>query len=172
MLFGPFVLGDPALTAKVAQARLAEVVYWSEIIIIGTPISISSESVPMRSATIAVEEVWRGNPERVIEVNLTRTWPCDSSTASVGEATVFFLSRSEGSWRIVHSGLGRFPISVMNGQRYCEIADNIVLMPDSLLRTGIPSEPGSDESFYELDALKRVVLQMIRRLEARTKPRS
>jgi hypothetical protein len=156
------LVGTGVSLAKVAPASLGRVVSWSEVIAVGTVISVGASNSEPSTASIRVEDVWKGNPGSEVEIDLTRTWPCDGSRAVMGERAVFFLSRADGSLRIAHAGLGRFPIREAGDHRYCDVPDQVITMPMDITRVGGPAVRGYDWSTYDLEALKRVVIRLDR----------
>ena len=92
--FGP-------LLAKVAPAKLSDVVAESQVILIGSVSSVTSSSPGQRFALVAVEELWRGAAGPTLRVSVDPTWPCDSSDAIVGERAIFFLTK-QGRRGVAH----------------------------------------------------------------------
>lgn len=102
-------LARPA-TAKVGPASLAELIAWSDLIVVGHVSEIDErDSNPF--AMVVVEELWYGTSPSRVRVSLRPTWSCDGSRASLAERGVYFLGReNDGQWHISHSGHGRMPI--------------------------------------------------------------
>src|SRR6266581_1426394 len=150
------VVGPGMNLAKVAPASLGRVVSWSEVIAVGTVISVGASDSESSTASIRIEDVWKGNPGAEVEIDLTRTWPCDGSRAIMGERAVFFLSRVDGTLRIAHAGLGRFTIRAAGDRQYCDVPDQVITMPTDISRVAGPTTKGYDWSAYDLEALKSV----------------
>ncbi len=112
--------------AKVAPAKLSEVIARSELIFVGTVSSVMLDTIGEQVATVAVENVWHGAPGTTIRVSLQPTWTCDSSTATAGERAIFFLVQgSDNQWHYAHSGHGRMPIVEAQA-----VVSPMVLLPD------------------------------------------
>jgi hypothetical protein len=145
------VLAGPAV-AKVAPATLAELVAWSDLIVVAHVTQVSGDpNEPY--AIVAVDERWHGSSEDNLRISLHPTWPCDGSRAVLGEHVVLFLDRSkDGQWHIGHSGHGRMPI-----------ASNRASVSPMVLLPGETNVRGVDHD-VPLEELHRMVTSKLKRV--------
>ena len=144
---------DPLL-AKVAPARLSDVISQSEIILIGNVSSVISDSPGHRFAILSVEELWRGAAGPTLRVSVDRTWPCDSSDAIVGERAIFFLAKqADAEWHISHSGHGRMPIV----DHDVSVSPMVILPDETRVRdTGLRRVPFQVMAFFVRSKLEQL----------------
>ena len=156
---GPIVIALLSTAqAKVAPATLAMMVETSTYIVVADVTNVSEDRDGYWWATAHVREVWKGSPTEEIRFLASATWTCDTSGAVKGERVVLFLReaanrqwskratrffrmsrlKAGSSLLIAHSGRGRMPIRVVNGEEYATYWSDAIL-PASVSVVEAPS---------------------------------
>jgi hypothetical protein len=157
-----------AVQAKVAPARLAELIAAADVIVLGTDSTID-QGRKWDVAHFKVEEVLKGAPPTDLLYLASPTWACDIATAKPGERSLLLLSLPESGFRfgapprtrkgqtvyqITWSGRGRLPITQVAGEELVTVWTGDVLLPDDM-----PTVPGPEPEF---SFIQRVPLSAIR----------
>ncbi len=129
------VASAPSLYARMSTFGLKFMIHRAQLIVVGEVQSISNEK-----ATIKVLEVIKGVAQSTFELDVRRTWACDTSKASVSETILLFAKKNDGRISICMSGRGRMPISEVDGKSFAEFWTDVVMPKEVEVIDGSKSE--------------------------------